>query len=467
MPRFTLFLLANIFLLASAYSQTTIKGSFKSLPSTDFRIIFNQSALNEFQGEILGSGTTGTSGEFSSTFQLTTEQPILLFISNQFLRIWAIPNTTLSIEETTNDQFAFSGPAAKQNNFLYLSGIMSPMAVPPAIASGNFEPGKQLAYLDSIEQKRWALYKNSLDPANISKAFASYCSGEITHFSNFNKNQYILQNIFGQRKIKQQDIPPGYYAFWDKFELLDDNCSSDAYRNSLTDYIGYITTKRLNLFADFPDKEKYNETLLTVLDSLLTGHPYTKERIKGEQIAFLITYFDLPRLAEAQLKNYKQEFPASAYADLLQTKWDKKNKIAFSTPDFILKDPSGKQFDIKSLRGKVVYIDFWGSWCKACLAQIPNSLKLQDVYKDKDVAFLFIDFYDTKEKWLKAVKDRKITGIHVKAEKSDEQYFNEKFGIGQGFPRYALIDKNGVLVTSSAPHPNDEAALLLIDKYLK
>ncbi|RYU94460.1 TlpA family protein disulfide reductase [Emticicia agri] len=451
----------------NASGQTIIKGSFKSWPSTDFRIVFNQSSLNDFQGEILGTGKTDVSGDFSSSFQLDTEQPVILFISNQFLRLWVIPNTTLKIEETNRNEFLFSGQAAKQNNFLFQAGMMTPRAVSPTVTVDKFAPLQQIAHLDSIEQKRWDLYKISFNANQISKMFSSYCKGEITHFSNFNKNQYILQNIFGQRKIKKEEIPSDYYDFWNKFELLDDNCLSDFYRNSLVDYIGYTATKRLNLFNDYPDREKYSRTEYEIIDSLLINHPSTKERIKGENLIFLINYFNLPQFVELQFKNYKKEFPKSKYIDVIQKKWDKKNKNAFSVPDFVLKDASGKQFNIKSTRGKVVYIDFWGSWCKACLTQMPNSSKLQQKYKGKDVTFLFIDFYDTKEKWLKAIKDKKLTGMHVKAEKEDEKYFDEKFGIDQGFPRYALLDKNGVLITSSAPHPNDKDAILLIDKYLR
>jgi thiol-disulfide isomerase/thioredoxin len=467
MPKFLLFFFTSTLLLVNIFGQTIIKGNFKLLPSTEFRIVFNQSAVNEFQGEILGEGKTDAGGVFSSSFQLTSEQPVLLFISNQFLRLWAIPNTTLTIEGTNNNEFIFSGQAARQNNFLYHSGMMTPMAVSPTVTTDNFEPLKQIKYLDSIEQKRWALYKNSFDSNEISKTFSSYCEAEIIHFSNLNKNQYAVQNIFGQRKIKQEDIPSDYYNFWNRFELLNDSCLSDSYRNSLVDYIGYTATKRFNIFNDYPDREKYNQAEFKILDSLLADHPFTRERIKGEKLLFLINYFDLPQFVELQFENYKKEFPSSEFIEIIQRKRDLKNKNTFSRPDFILKDALGKQFDIKSLRGKVVYIDFWGSWCKACLAQIPNSLKLQQKFKNKAAAFLFIDFYDTKEKWLKAVKDRKITGVHVKAEKSDEKYFNEKFGIGEGFPRYALIDKNGVLVTTSAPHPNEKDAELLIDKYLK
>ncbi|HEY1056740.1 MAG TPA: TlpA disulfide reductase family protein, partial [Emticicia sp.] len=402
MSKFILLILVNILIFGNASGQTIIKGNFRSFPSADFRIVFNQSALNDFQGEVLHKGKTNESGGFSCGFQLDSEQPILLFISNQFLRLWAIPNTSLTIEEIKQNEYVFSGQAAKQNSFLFQSGIMRPMSVSSTVNSDSFAPLKQLEHLDNIEQKRWDLYKKSFGADEISKAFSSYCKGEIMHYSNFNKNQYILQSIFGQRKIKKEDVPSDYYDFWNRFELLDDHCLSDFYRNSLVDYIGYTAAKRLNIFSDYGNREAYSRTEFKVIDSVLAERPLTRERIKGEQLIFLINYVDLPQLIESEFSNYKKEFPASQYISLIQQKWDKKHKNAFSVPDFVLKDMSGKPFDIKSIRGKVVYIDFWGSWCKACISQMPNSLLLQEKYKDKDVAFLFIDFYDTKEKWLKA-----------------------------------------------------------------
>jgi len=115
----------------------------------------------------------------------------------------------------------------------------------------------------------------------------------------------------------------------------------------------------------------------------------------------------------------------------------------------------------------VVYIDFWGSWCKACLAQWPNTIQLQKAFAKDDLVFLFIDFYDTKEKWINALREKKIEGIHLKAEKSDEQYFNDVFGIANGFPRYAVLDRQGRLVTSSAPHPNDNSTEDFLKKILE
>lgn len=454
--------LALLFVLTVA-GQTIIKGSFKSMPATDFRIVYNQSSLNDYKGETLATGKTDSGGGFLSTFLLPAENPVLLYMADRFFRLWAMPGTTLLMEENDAGQLNFSGKSALQNKFLYQSGIMQPFAA--QLVTNGFEPEKHSAYIDSIENSRWALFNSYFKKDGVSGTFVSYCKGEVSYYSFFQKNQYPLRYIYMDKTLKKEAVLPPYYDFWNKVELLNDSCSSDFYQNGLRDYIEYLANKQLNNAVD--DKEKFYPVYFRIQDSLLTHLPFTKQKQATESISFLIDYFDLPAFAEQQLKKYEDEFPLSPSVSLLTGKWQKKNTNAASVPVFALRDTAGKIFDISSLSGKVIYIDFWGSWCKPCLAQMANSAKLQQQFSNRDVAFLFIDFYDTKTKWLKTIRERKLSGIHVKAEAVDEKYFNEKFGIANGFPRYALIDKRGVLVTTSAPHPNDDATVLLIEKYLR
>lgn len=460
-------IIVAVLCVASAISQTTIKGDFVSFPLTEYRIVCNQTVLNEYQGETLARGKTDSNGLFDASFNLTTEQPVLLFISNSFFKFWIIPSSALIIVETEDKQLQFKGASAAHNNFLYHSGIMKPMTVPAMITSAVFDPNRQLKYLDSLEKKRRESFSQDIDLTKVSTEFVSYCKAEITHFSNLNKNQYLLQNIYGANKIKYEDIPADYYSFWNQFQFFEDSCISDSYLGSLRDYINYNVSKQLGIFNTINDKELYYNTEFRLMDSLLTALPYTKERLKAERLLFLIKYIDLPQLIQTQLEHFKSEYPSSDYAAFAVAKWDKKTKSSFTKPAFSLKDTSGNFVDIKSFRGKVVYIDFWGSWCKPCMAQMANSSILQHQFENQNVVFLFIDFYDSKEKWLKTIESQRLEGIHLKSEKEDLPFFEKTFDVGQGFPRYALLNKNGELVTSSAPHPNDSDVVPFIQKYLK
>jgi len=61
-------------------------------------------------------------------------------------------------------------------------------------------------------------------------------------------------------------------------------------------------------------------------------------------------------------------------------------------PDMAFTDGEGKTFTLSSLRGKVVFLNFWATWCPPCLAEMPSINKLYEQYKnDKDVVFIMVD----------------------------------------------------------------------------
>jgi thiol-disulfide isomerase/thioredoxin len=451
-----------LFTVSIAQGQVLLKGNFASFANTEFRIVHDQSVVNDFRGEQLASGKTNGSGEMSATVTLLQEQPVMLFIGGQFMRLWLNEQGTIEIQER-DQRFSFKGNAEKENTFLYKAGIMQPL-VPGTIVSNKFEPQKQLHYLDSLEEKRWNLYKEMFGIQQTSRRFYAYCQGEINHFTFFSKNQYPLRFIYMDKTVKFEDIPADYFSFWNSFRLLDDDCKSDMYNNGLRDFISFIGRKKTG--ADSDGSEAAFREQFNIIDSLLAQHPHTQERQRADLMMFLIRYFDYKNLVLEKLEQYKQSQPHSLYTLFIQKEWNKKNKITLSTPSFALKDVNGRAMDIKNFRGKFVYIDFWGSWCKPCMAQMPYSSLLQDKYRDKNIVFLFINFYDTRNKWLTAIKTAKIKGVHVKAEKADEQYFYDMFGVRNGFPRYALIDATGVLLTNSAPHPGSKDIFNFLDAHL-
>jgi peroxiredoxin len=66
-------------------------------------------------------------------------------------------------------------------------------------------------------------------------------------------------------------------------------------------------------------------------------------------------------------------------------------------PDFTLPDLSDKPLTLSSLRGKVVLLDFWATWCTPCREEIPEFVKLQDKYRDQGLQIVGISMDDGPE----------------------------------------------------------------------
>ncbi|MEO5911969.1 MAG: TlpA disulfide reductase family protein, partial [Pelobium sp.] len=430
-------------------SQTLLSAELPTFPTTPFKVLTNQSSLNSYKGELLSEGSTDEKGRFSVAINIPSEQPVTLYIGNSFFKLWITPGTSLSIKESGGREYIFAGPMEKQNSFLFKSGLMKPSTLSMSGETKDFNPGRVLRYFDSIQNRRFLLYTETFSAKAPSSKFDSYARAEITHFSLVSKSQYPAKYIYVDKTLAPRDIPDGYYSFWLNFNLHEDSCMSDHYQNSVSDFIEYRARKKLP--PENQDMESLWQEEFNVMDSLLSELPLTMQKQKTHALMFLAKYADFPNLVKAEMQKYFTAFPKSASSSILKNAWEAKAKNILETVSFHLKDANGNSFRIENLRGKVVYVDFWGVWCKACVDQMPNSKKLQSKFKGRDVSFVFIDFYDTKEKWLSYIKYARLEGIHLKTETTDEIYFDKMFGVKEGFPRYALIDKKGRLITSSAP----------------
>lgn len=106
---------------------------------------------------------------------------------------------------------------------------------------------------------------------------------------------------------------------------------------------------------------------------------------------------------------------------------------------------TGDTIRLSSLKGKVVLLDFWASWCRPCREANKGLAKIYDKFRNKGFEIYSVSFDDDKEDWLKAVRQDKIKWLQV----NDPGKWDAKTAIEwniYAIPTSYLIDKNGVLL---------------------
>jgi len=121
-------------------------------------------------------------------------------------------------------------------------------------------------------------------------------------------------------------------------------------------------------------------------------------------------------------------------------------------PEIELKNPQGDIVKLSSLRGQVVLIDFWASWCRTCRIENNNVRQAYNAYKNKnfDIGKGFTVYSVSLDKdpeiWKKAIKnDRLSWASHVSDFKKWDSPIVEKYNFSY-LPHNLLIDKNGKIV---------------------
>lgn len=129
-----------------------------------------------------------------------------------------------------------------------------------------------------------------------------------------------------------------------------------------------------------------------------------------------------------------------------------------ASPSFSYKDINGKTVTLESLKGKIVYIDVWATWCPPCRAELPALKELEKKYGEQ-MHFVSISCDQDKSKWEAMVKEKDLKGIqlHIGTDRS----FMQAYAIS-GIPRFILLDENGKIIESDMSRPsNPETAKTL------
>lgn len=157
-----------------------------------------------------------------------------------------------------------------------------------------------------------------------------------------------------------------------------------------------------------------------------------------------------------------------------------KAQARFQKDIFSFKNPSNlhlltlekKQTDIEDIllkkKGKILYIDFWASWCRPCIEEMKYSKKHIQAYNGKNLEVLFLSLDDNYQKWSKASERLEINNLDNSFQilNLENSKFMKEYKL-KTIPRYMIINKEGKIINQDAPRPSDPKIQKVFDELLK
>ena len=187
-------------------------------------------------------------------------------------------------------------------------------------------------------------------------------------------------------------------------------------------------------------------------------------------------------LAPAMLSFFEQQVHLPAAIALVNTVNDK--YVALERSDFANAASLRPSSDVEGMsdgekifrkiiepyKGRIIYLDIWGTWCSPCKSNLKESWKVKEALKDYDIVYLYLCNRSSDESWKNVIKEYNLTGdncVHYNLPEDQQAAIERYVGIS-GYPTYKLIDKEGNIHDLHWLHADDMQSFVdTIDKMSK
>jgi len=408
-----------------------------------------------FQKEVAIDAT----GNFNDTLFITMPGTYFFQIGKSYSTVFLRKGYNLNVSIDSDDFYKsinYKGKGSEVNNFQVAKGMLKNELVGDAKEFFVVPIDDFLLKIKNNEEAFLALLEESGLSGN---------DKEIQ--KNIIKHDYLLTRYnydkFVHYHTKQHPVlPSDYYSPILQMNIDDEESfiNDKNYRALIIEY--WRLSSEMALAKD-PDLSIIEFTKNLIIDIKNT-------EIKDHIVSMLFRQVSLKN------ENYETDYP-KILALLSDDKMKEKLTIRYNSVnstqpgmasmDFNYENYAGGKTSLKDLRGKLVYVEVWATWCGPCKNEMPFLTEIIKEYKDKDIEFVSISIDSKKDydKWRAMVPEKNVGGMQLLADNGLKSEFMEFFSVSL-IPRSILIDAEGKIITKMAPRPSSDTIRTFLNNLL-
>ncbi len=422
--------------------------------------------------------TLSAEGHFEIKFELDVPVPASFVHEGKKYQqaIFIQPGDSMQITydpsiEKSPEFISFIGDGANDNNFLRTVApnfVRKNQTVINQKMLRKSLPTSYKAYHDSTKNAQLAALSDYKKNAPISKEFEAHITDVIVYSHALTLMSYPYQRIKLFRNKKDTvTYPINYFSFLEGVDLNNQQA--------------IFTIPQYAQFIDYYVHHHFNEEVIkksenyAVQNYFVDKFDFAKTRLKDHSLSFILganfiigankgkAALIIPKYEEFKAQNQHPSFQKTVD---FHYNLHKKYLPGAEASNFTVVDSTGKEVKLSDFKGKVVYMDFWATWCGPCRRQMPHSKKLKKHFEGQEVAFLYISVDKDEAKWKAFLDKEQLEGHHYHAPKDRVLQIKRDYMV-QGIPKFVLIDQEGKLVDFNAKRPDNPQIYKEIEGLMK